>query len=191
MPDYTAGSYVGPPTKDSDAIIRKIFSEQENQQDGLGTILSFCQKASGYTVGSPDITGFMDQLLQFRGIVDRKDTTGINPSGPKDQVLQQISDFLQPLPDKSKFDKFVGTLHGNFSSNLVHFCIDLQGESLRLYIPKILMQAIGPVVLSICSFETWEVNRDEMTRRADELVEKTKIKESIDVWTKDITSSGF
>ncbi|KAF9084200.1 hypothetical protein BGX29_002664 [Mortierella sp. GBA35] len=191
MPDITAGSYLGSQAQDPNADIRKIFSERGNHQDGVGTILSFCQKESGFTVGSSDIGGFMTQLRQFSGVIDQTAFTTTSPMGPKDQVVQQINAFLALLPDKSKVDKFSGSLSGNFSSTLVHFCIDLDGERLRLYIPKIVVQGNASSMFAFCGFDTWEVNRQEMTNRADWLVEKTKLKDRIDDWTKKITSNGF
>ncbi|KAI1291358.1 hypothetical protein EDD11_008976 [Mortierella claussenii] len=191
MPDVTAGSYLGPQAEDPNAELRKIFSERGNHQDGLGTILNYCQIESGFAVGSPDITVFMQTLQEFSGVVDRQAITTTSPMGTKDQVVQQVNDFLQLLPDKTKLEKFAAALQGNFSSTLIHFCIDLQGESLCLYIPKIIMNGNASSTFAFCAFDTWVVNREEMVRRADELVTKTKLKERIDDWTKKISSSGF
>lgn len=47
MTDVTAGIYLGSPPKDPDAALRKIFADRANQQDGLGTILAYCQHESG------------------------------------------------------------------------------------------------------------------------------------------------
>lgn len=47
MTDATAGIYLGSPPEDPDAILRKIFADRANQQDGLGTILGYCQHKAG------------------------------------------------------------------------------------------------------------------------------------------------
>ncbi|KAF9097182.1 hypothetical protein BGX29_008180 [Mortierella sp. GBA35] len=188
MPDVTAGSYLGSRAIDPNAEIRKIFSEPGNHQDGLGTILKYCQEQSGFTVGSSDVTSFIQQLQGFSGVVHSKTMIGTQPMGAQAQVVEKVKEFLDVLPDKTKIDKFNLSLHGNFSSTLVHFCIDLQGDSLYLYITKLIMQGVFDYVLSVCSFEVWEVNRQEMTRRADELATKTKLKNRIDEWTKQISS---
>ncbi|KAG0204073.1 hypothetical protein BGX28_003884 [Mortierella sp. GBA30] len=191
MANVTAGSYLGSQAEDPTADIRKIFSERGNHQDALGTILGYCQQESGFGVGSTDTTGFMEKLDEFRGVVDKVAVTVNSPMGTKDQLVQQINDFLAQLPDKSKVDKFAAGLSGFFNSTIVHFCIELQGESLNLYIPKIIMQGTTSSAMAVCMFGTWAVNREEMIRRADELVVKTKLKERIEDWTRGISSDGY
>ncbi|KAG0195317.1 hypothetical protein BGX33_003683, partial [Mortierella sp. NVP41] len=104
------------------------------------------------------------------------------PRGTQAQVVEKIKEFLDVLPDKTKVNKFNPNLHGNFSATLVHFCIDLQGDSLYLYITKLHMEgSIWLLVAASYSFELWEVSRQGMSRRADEFVTKTKLKDRIDV----------
>ncbi|KAG0210349.1 hypothetical protein BGX28_009401 [Mortierella sp. GBA30] len=190
MANVTVGVYLGSPVDDRNAELRKVFSERENHPDGLGTILSYCQQESGFTVGSSDLTVFNQKLWEFKGVLEDIVYKTASPVvGHKDHVVQQVNDFLEPFPDKTKLGAFIaGLQRGSYYSTLVDFCIELRGETLRLYIFKVVMYGKCPVENWLW---IWEVNREEMIRRADELVVKTRLKERIEDWTRDITSDGY
>ncbi|KAF9097003.1 hypothetical protein BGX23_010046 [Mortierella sp. AD031] len=193
MSDVTAGSYLGSQADDPNAELRKIFSEWGNQQDGLGTILNYCQTESGFTVGSSDTTGFIEKIQEFSGVVDRKSSSMLSPGaiGSMPSVVVQVMEFLDPLPDKSKIEKFNLSLFNDVDTSLVHFCIHLEGNSLLLYIPEVRMIGSAWFMTAGASFEIWEINRYEMSKRADELVVKCRLKNRIDDWTKQISSDGY
>ncbi|KAF9097181.1 hypothetical protein BGX29_008179 [Mortierella sp. GBA35] len=192
MSSVTAGSYLGPKAVDPNAELRKIFSEWGNHQDGLGTILSYCQTASGYTVGSWDTNGFIQKLQEFSGVVNPKSFGVASPTDLQGHlVFEGTEQLLELIPDKSKVEKFNMSLKGTSVWTLVQFCIELRGESLQLYIAKVREETTPTSWSKTSCLYGWEVDRQEMIRRADELVAKTSLKDRIDDWTRNITSDGW
>ncbi|KAG0325081.1 hypothetical protein BG000_001933 [Podila horticola] len=192
MTDVTAGIYLGSPPVDPDAALRKIFADRANQQDGLGTILAYCQHEAGFTVGDTDTEGFRKQLASFDPVLWVQDSSVMMPmQDTKDAVISTVQTFLERVPDKSKFAKFVFRIQENTSSVLVHFCIQQDGDYLALFLSKITIQGNSQNMIGVCGYDIWAVNRNEMANRADELVARINKKDSIDDWVNGISSPGY
>ncbi|KAI8394193.1 uncharacterized protein BYT42DRAFT_553666 [Radiomyces spectabilis] len=188
----TAGSYLGKPAEDPDASLRDVFAKEENHPDALASILKYCQNESGFKVGDRDTSKFGELLASFQGVLDQQSMMPYSTSGSKDSVMGSINNFLSDLPDKSKLETFTVSLPpGPFDSSLVHFCIQQQGYRLFLYIATVLANGDDYITIGVAVISKWELNRDETIARADELVEKTKLKEQLDDWLNGITSSGY
>ncbi|KAI9241292.1 MAG: hypothetical protein BYD32DRAFT_458097 [Podila humilis] len=70
----TVGIYNGLPA-DPNAKARKMFTERENQQDGLAAILTYCQNKVGFRVGSTDTIPFRQVLKdEFPDIIHGRTT---------------------------------------------------------------------------------------------------------------------
>ncbi|KAF9970181.1 hypothetical protein BGZ73_007197 [Actinomortierella ambigua] len=192
MTDVTAGVYVGLPPQDPQAALRKVFTDRENQQDGLSTILGYCQRKAGFTIGSTDIDGFRKQLASFDPVLWVQDSSVMMPmTDTKDAVVRTIETFLQRVPDKSKFAKFVSRIQENTNSALVNFCIQKDGDYLALFLSKITLAGNSQNMIGVCAYDIWAVNRNEMASRADELVARVDKKDSIDDWINGISSPGY
>ncbi|KAF9275375.1 hypothetical protein BGZ88_002366 [Linnemannia elongata] len=176
--DITAGIYLGTPPEDPNADIRKIFTERENQQDGLGTILSFCQREAGFTVGSTDTEGFRQQLRTFDPIY-----------GPK--TLPAIQAFAERVPDKSQFQKFASQIRDNINAGFVQFCIQQDGDYLALFLTKATVMSNFQNMIGVCAYDIYVVNRGLMASRADELVTRLKLKDGLGEWVKKVSSPGY
>ncbi|KAF9144907.1 hypothetical protein BG015_012062 [Linnemannia schmuckeri] len=193
MSDHvTAGIYLGPPPKDPNAEIRKIFTERENQQDGLGTILSFCQKEAGFTVGDTDTEGFRQQLRTFDPVLWIQDSSVMMPmQDNKDAVIAAIQAFAERVPDKSQCQKFASQIRDNMTSSFVQFCIQQDGDYLALFLTKVTVQGNFQNMIGVCAYDIWAVNRGEMASRADELVARLKLKDGLEDWVKKVSSPGY
>ncbi|KAF9904655.1 hypothetical protein EC991_002529 [Linnemannia zychae] len=192
MTDVTAGIYLGSPPEDPDAALRKIFVNRENQQDGLGSILGFCQHEAGFVIGDTDTEGFRRQLSSFEPVLWLQDSSVMMPmQDTKDAVIRTVEDFLDRVPDKSKFATFVSRIQENTTSILIHFCIQQDGNYLALFLSKITIMGNSQSMIGVCAYDIWAVNRDEMANRADELVARINKKDSIDDWVNGICSPGY
>lgn len=190
--NVTAGIYLGAPPKDPNADIRKIFTERENQQDGLGTILSFCQKEAGFVVGSTDVEGFRQQLQKFPPVLWLQDSSVMMPmQDNKDAVIRAIQAFAEGVPDKSQLQKFASQIRDGVNTSFAQFCIQQSGDYLALFLTKATVQGNYQFMIGVCAYDIWVVNRDEMARRADELVDRLKLKDGLDDWVKKVSSPGY
>ncbi|KAF9118630.1 hypothetical protein BGW39_001006, partial [Mortierella sp. 14UC] len=170
MTDVTAGIYLGSPPKDPDAALREIFANRDNQQDGLGSILGFCQHEAGFMIGNTDTEGFRKQLASFGPVLWAQDSSVMMPmQDTKDAVIHTVQTFLERVPDKSKFATFVSRIQENTTSVLVNFCIQQDGDYLALFISKITIMGNSQNMIGVCAYDIWVVNRNEMANRADEL----------------------
>lgn len=190
--NVTAGIYLGAPPKDPSAEIRKIFTERENQQDGLGTILSYCQKEAGFTVGSTDVEGFRQQLRTFEPILWVQDQSVMMPmQSNKDAVIAAIKTFAQRVPDKSQCEKFASQIRDGVNASFVQFCIQQDGDYLALFLTKATVQGNYQFMIGVCAYDIWVVNRTEMENRADQLVDRLKLKDGLEDWVKKVSTPGY
>ncbi|KAG0067168.1 hypothetical protein BGZ89_006399 [Linnemannia elongata] len=190
--DITAGIYLGTPPEDPNADIRKIFTERENQQDGLGTILSFCQREAGFTVGSTDTEGFRQQLRTFDPILWTQDSSVMMPmQDNKDAVIRAIQAFAERVPDKSQFQKFASQIRDNINASFVQFCIQQDGDYLALFLTKATVMSNFQNMIGVCAYDIYVVNRGLMASRADELVTRLKLKDGLGEWVKKVSSPGY
>jgi hypothetical protein len=190
--DITAGIYLGTSPEDPNAEIRKIFTERENQQDGLGTILSFCQKEAGFSVGDTDTEGFRQQLRTFGPVLWLQDSSIMMPmQGNKDAVVATIREFAKRVPDKSQYEKFASEVTDNVNASFVQFCIQQDGDYLALFLTKATVQGNFQFMIGVCAYDIWVVNRGEMASRADELVARLQLKDGLENWVQKISSPGY
>ncbi|KAG9071506.1 hypothetical protein KI688_005718 [Linnemannia hyalina] len=190
--NVTAGIYLGTPPADPNAEIRKIFTERENQQDGLGTILSYCQKEAGFTIGSTDTEGFRQQLRTFGPVLWLQDSSIMMPmQDNKDAVIAAILTFADRVPDKSQCRKFASEIVDNMTKSFVQFCVQQDGDYLALFLTKVTVQGNSQNMIGVCAYDIWAVNRGEMASRADELVDKLKLKDGLGEWVKKVSSPGY
>ncbi|KAG0378737.1 hypothetical protein BGX24_002969 [Mortierella sp. AD032] len=192
MTNVTAGIYLGSPPEDPAAALRKTFANRENQQDGLGSILGFCQREAGFMIGSTDTEGFRKQLSSFDPVLWVQDSSVMMPmQDNKDAVIRTVEAFLERVPDKSKFATFVSRIQENTTSILVNFSIQQDGDYLALFLSKITIMGNSQSMIGVCGYDIWAVNRSEMANRADELVARVYKKDSIDDWINGICSPGY
>ncbi|KAG0242803.1 hypothetical protein BGW41_003479 [Actinomortierella wolfii] len=196
MGDVSAGFHVGRFAEDPYAALRQVFEVRENQQDGLGSILKYCQDKCGFMPGNTDPNPLLDSLQSDFGNVFKSwpdPTTFMNYidhlPGPPSTI-----DMVEHLPDNSRLLRFLNSLptYGKYDRSIVQFISEVQGDYLSLYMVKISIQhddgkprsdSVGVAALS--------VDRDAMARNAEDLTEKIQEKERIDDWGKGISSEGY
>ncbi|KAF9306076.1 hypothetical protein BG003_001114 [Podila horticola] len=190
----TVGIYAGLPA-DPNAEARKMFTERANQQDGLAMILKYCQTKSGFTVGSNNTISFRQVLKdEFSGIVEYQQNVS---SSRLDKTLS--GDMLPTAEDLGPYFPFEYILKiyiiilmeaTGGGTSLIQFIIRDEGQ-LSLEVSEAFVMGINGGSSVVAFRNYWIVNRDEMARRADELMDKLKLRESIGNWAKNITSPRF
>ncbi|KAF9369748.1 hypothetical protein CPB97_003323 [Podila verticillata] len=190
----TVGIYNGLPA-DPNAEARKMFTERENQQDGLAAILTYCQNKSGFRVDSTDTIPFRQVLKdEFSGIVEFQQNV---PSSRLEKslpggMLPRAEDLGPFFPEEYVWRLYIAMLMASPGSNtsLIQFIVRADNQ-LTLEVSETFTnhQESSMTVVAIRNF--WIVNRDEMARRADELMDRLKLRESIGNWARKITSDGF
>ncbi|KAG0236496.1 hypothetical protein BGW42_003402 [Actinomortierella wolfii] len=204
----TVGTYSGPSPRDPDADIRKIFTERENQQDGLGTILKYCQEKVGFTVGSSNTLPLRAVLVfEFSSILryqpsSRSSASSLSsPTFSIESVVPEgmrIEDdpglaakYIPPhLPAYLKFLEDIRK-NGYGYSSLIVFSTKDEGNTLSLVIDENHVIRIGSQHGVNAFQNVWIIDRDEMARQADWLVDKLRLKESLEDWNRKITSPGY
>ncbi|KAF9310086.1 hypothetical protein BG003_008951 [Podila horticola] len=191
--NVSAGAYQGPPPEDPTAALRRCFAERNNQMDGLGCILKYCQLDSGFTVGDTDLSGFRRSLEGFAGVVNKTKTDEMpREPGSLTDLFVRVSMFLMFLPEKWQLDKFWYSAIQYADSNIAQFVSQDQNNDLLLYIVQMNVHINSNTDTSAYILrEHYAVNRDEMSRRADELVAKVKDKLSLGEWISGISSEGY
>ncbi|KAG0242785.1 hypothetical protein BGW41_003461 [Actinomortierella wolfii] len=203
----TVGTYSGPRPKDPNADIRKIFTERENQQDGLGTILKYCQVKAGFTVGSSNTWPLRAVLLhEFSTILRHQPSSKssassllsptfsiecVVPEGVRIEDDPRMVKYIPtPPPEYFKFWEDVQR-NGYGYNSLIEFLTKDEGNTLSLVIDENHVIHVGSNY-SVSAFQNvWIIDRDEMARQADWLVDKLKLKESLEDWNRKITSPGY
>ncbi|GJJ71434.1 hypothetical protein EMPS_03784 [Entomortierella parvispora] len=196
MADVTAGYHVGLKADDTDAQLRRAFADRANQQDGLATILKYCQDKSGYRPGNTDPSGFLSVLqAEFPNVVTIKvnPTTFMQYLGPSSRSMPSINDLVNHLPDNSKLLTFLRNIpeYGSYNRSIVQLFTELEGDYLSFYTVQIGKYQDDDETDESVSFTYHSVDRDEMARRADELVDKLRVKERLDDWANGISSDGY
>ncbi|KAI9241278.1 MAG: hypothetical protein BYD32DRAFT_458080 [Podila humilis] len=174
----TVGIYNGLPA-DQDADARKMFTERENQQDGLAAILTYCQNKSGFRVNSTDTIPFRQVLkAEFSGIVE-----GLMPTA------EDLGPFF---PEEYIWRLYIAMLMASPGSNttLIQFIVRADNQ-LTLEVSETFTNRTDSTLTIVAIRNFWIVNRDEMARRADDLMDTLKLRESIGNWARNITSDGF
>ncbi|KAG0089973.1 hypothetical protein BGZ93_009568 [Podila epicladia] len=191
--NVSAGAYQGPSPDDPNAVLHRCFTEQGNQMDGLGCILKYCQLDAAFTIGDTDTTGFRRSLGGFDGIVNKTKTDEMpRVVGSLMDVFVNVSAFLMFLPQKWQLDKFWYTAIQYADSNIAQFVSQDQNGDLLLYIVQMNVHINSNTDTSAYILrEHYAVNRDEMARRADELVTKVNEKLSLEDWINGVTSEGY
>ncbi|KAG0256084.1 hypothetical protein DFQ27_005915 [Actinomortierella ambigua] len=207
----TVGKYTGPPPGNPNADIRMIFTERANQQDGLATILKYCQDKVGFTVGSTNTIPVRALLLWEFSNVLKLQIQGYQagaPAGASAGVVQSIEKitaegvsigddpevqtlYVPPYPPA--YLKFLKELQeGGWSyKSLIVFATKDESNQLSLVIDENHVVRVGSQQ-GVNAFNTrWIVDRDAMARQADWLVDKLKIKDSLENWNRRITSPGY
>ncbi|GJJ73888.1 hypothetical protein EMPS_06246 [Entomortierella parvispora] len=194
MGDVSAGFHVGPFAYDPHAELRKVFEERDNQQDGLGSILKYCQDKCGFRPGNTDTKQFRDVLdAEFSNVV----TKTFNPT----TFVKYITDggstsshsLVEHLPDNSKLIRFLDSRpsSGNYNRAIAQFITEVEGDFLSMYVIELAMsQTDRGNSESIC-IEYRSVDRDEMARSAEDLVVKLREKERLEEWARGISSPGY
>ncbi|KAG0236494.1 hypothetical protein BGW42_003400 [Actinomortierella wolfii] len=195
---HTVGIYSGPSPADRNAELRKLFTVRENQQDGLGSILRYCQTKSGFTVGSSDTTAFQKVLTsEFSSILIplpsrssqlelTKPSTGI--------IALPTAEELRPYFQNSMIlEIYIALLMamGYSYKSIVQFVTKMDSEQLSFDIDESHVFRRDSDTYTLAKRNSWIVNRDEMARQADWLVNKLGLKDSLDDWNQRITSSEF
>ncbi|KAF9332016.1 hypothetical protein BG006_005109 [Podila minutissima] len=190
--NVSAGAYQGTPPEAPSAALRRCFTERGNQMDGLGCILKYCQLDSGFKVGDTDLTGFRRSLDGFGGVMNKTKTDEMpRLVGSLMDVFVSVSAFLMFLPQKWQLDKFWYSAIQHADSNIAQFVGQDQNDGLFLYIVQMNVHINSNTDTSAYILrEYYAVNRDEMARRADELVAKIKDKLSLDDWISGVSSEG-
>lgn len=161
--------------------------------DGLGCILKYCQLESGFKVGDTDVTGFRRSLEGFAGVVNKTKTDEMpRVVGSLMIVFATVSAFLMFLPQKWQLDQFWYTAIQHADSNIAQFVGQDQNNDLLLYIVNMNVHINSNTDTSAYILrEYYAVDRDEMARRADELVTKVKEKLGVGEWASRISSEGY
>jgi len=196
MSDITAGYHVGLKADDSDAQLRKVFTDRANQQDGLATILKYCQDKSGYWPGNTDPSGFLGVLeAEFSNVVTIKvnPTTFMKYLGRPGDGMPSIDDLVIHLPENTKLVRFLRNtpLFGSYNRSIIQLFTELEGDYLSFYTVQISKYRDDDETDESVSLTYHSVDRDEMARRADELVKKLRVKERLDDWANGISSDGY
>ncbi|KFH72841.1 hypothetical protein MVEG_00066 [Podila verticillata NRRL 6337] len=190
----TVGIYNGLPA-DPNAEARKMFTERENQQDGLAAILTYCQNKGGFRVGSTDTIPFRQVLKdEFSDIVEYQQNM------PSSRLEKSLPGGLMPtaedlgpfFPEEYVWRLYIAILMAIASGHttLIQFIVRADNQ-LTLEVSETYTIRTDSSMNVMAFRNSWIVNRDEMARRADELMDRLKFRESIDNWARKITSDGF
>ncbi|GJJ79148.1 hypothetical protein EMPS_11507 [Entomortierella parvispora] len=194
MGDVSAGFHVGSFAYDPNAELRKVFEERANQQDGLGSILKYCQDKSGFRPGNTDTRHFMDVLdAEFSNVV----TKNLNPTAFVNYLthggLTSSRDLVEHLPDNSRLTRFLDSRpsSGNYNRAIAQFITEVEGDFLSIYVIELAMSRSGNSNSECASVQLRSVDRDEMARRAEDLVVKLREKERLEEWARGMSSPGY
>ncbi|KAI9241290.1 MAG: hypothetical protein BYD32DRAFT_458094 [Podila humilis] len=190
----TVGIYNGLPA-DQDADARKMFTERENQQDGLAAILTYCQNKSGFRVNSTDTIPFRQILkAEFSDIVEYQQNI------PSSRLEKSLPGGLMPtaedlgpfFPEEYVWRLYIAMLMASPGSNtaLIQFIVRADNQ-LTLEVSETFTNRTDSTWTIVAIRNFWIVNRDEMARQADKLMDTLKLRESIGNWARNITSDGF
>ncbi|KAF9987878.1 hypothetical protein BGZ79_005165 [Entomortierella chlamydospora] len=171
LSDAAVGIYSGLPA-DPNADARKVFTERVNQQDDLAAILTYCQSKVGFYVGSTDTIPFRQFL--------------------KGSMMPMAEDLGPHFPYEYILKIYIAALMETIGSHmaLIQFIIRAENQLSLEVSETFTIRTDTPV--SVVAFRNfWIVNRDEMARRADELMDRLKLRESIGDRAKKITSDGW
>ncbi|KAG0014333.1 hypothetical protein BGZ81_000523 [Podila clonocystis] len=192
--DATVGIYSGLPA-DPNAEARKMFTDRTNQQDGLAAILTYCQNKAGFRVGSTNTIPFRQVLKdEFSGIVEYQQNLPSNrlekslPGG----MMPTAEDLGPYFPYEYIMKIYIAMLMTMTGSHmtLIQFIVRAENElSLEVSETFTIRTDTSTSVVAFRNF--WIVNRDEMARQADVLMDRLKLRESIGNWAKKITSDGW
>ncbi|GJJ73887.1 hypothetical protein EMPS_06245 [Entomortierella parvispora] len=200
MGDVSAAFHVGEYASDPNSELRKIFSVRENQQDGLATILKYCQDKSRFKPGDVDTTAFKEVLQsEFSDVVteDLKPTKFIKYQQNRVGSEGGVDDLVQHLPDNTRLKKFLASRPsvGNYDWSMAQFITEVEGDYLSLYVVELRVfgrhDSGGSHSGEKIRYGCRSVDRDEMTRRADDLVAKLREKERLVDWAKGMSSVGY
>ena len=192
--DATVGIYSGSPA-DQNAEARKMFTERSNQQDGLAAILTYCQNKVGFRVNSTDTIPFRQVLKdEFSGIVVYEQSLASNrlekslPGGMM-PTAEDLGPYFSYEYVLKIYIAMLMMMTGSHMS-LIQFIVRADNQ-LTLEVSETFTIRTDTSTTVVAFRNFWIVNRDEMARRADELMEKLKLRESIGEWAKKITSDGW
>lgn len=179
---------------DSDAQLRRAFTERANQQDGLATILKYCQDQSGFRRGNVDPSGFLRVIeAEFPNVVTIKQspTKFMNYIGRTG--MPSINDLVDHMPDNSRLLRFLRNIpeYGYYNRSILQLFTELERDYLSVYTIQITKYQDSDETDDMVSLTYHSVDRDEMARRADELVQKLRVKERLDDWANGISSDEY
>jgi len=194
MGDVSAGFHVGRLASDPNAELRKVFEEHANQQDGLGSILKYCQDKSGFMPGHIDTTRFMEVLdTEFSNVVTKRETPTTFVMYVTDGGPTGSRDLVDHLPDNSRLVRFLDTRPstGTYNRAIAQFITEVEGDFLSLYVIELAMYRTNNSSGESVRLQYRSVDRDEMARRAEELVVKLREKERLEEWARGMSSAGY
>ncbi|KAF9915822.1 hypothetical protein FBU30_001733 [Linnemannia zychae] len=189
----TVGIYNGLPA-DPNAEARKMFTERENQQDGLAAILTYCQNKSGFRPGSNDTTALRQVFEnEFWNILNTQPQSVASPfekSFPNG--TQPSVEELRPFfPYEHVLSKYISMMSMGYSySSIIQFIVQADYR-LTFGINQTITICTDSYKMVSNSGYYYFIDRDVMAQRADELMNKLQLRESIGDWAKRITSNGW
>ncbi|KAG0242802.1 hypothetical protein BGW41_003478 [Actinomortierella wolfii] len=194
MSNVSAGFHVGNLADDPDAALRQVFEVRENQQDGLGTILKYCQDKSGYIPGNIDPSGLTQVLNnEFYFVLKQEpDPTSFVQFMNNSTPPWTVRDMIDHLPENTRLLQFMNNLpSGNYDRSIIQFITEVENGFLSLYIVVVAMQRSNDEAKSKVAVWSYFIDRDGMANRADDLVAMLREKERIEDWAKGISSEGY